>query len=500
MRIWFALLCLTCSLAYGQISLASKGSISTGGNAQAEIAAFDPVTRRLFSINVTQNRLDVLEVSAGGTLSPAFNIPVGGIPNSVVVKDGLVAAAVQNDPKTNPGWVKFYDTAGQFLKQVTVGALPDMLLFTPNGRKILVANEGEPNSYNQPDSVDPEGSVSIIDLSGGIASLDQSRVTTAGFASFIPKSNQASIRVYGPNATFAQDMEPEYIAVSADSRTAWVTLQENNAIAVLNIEAGRFTGITGLGFKLHAQAPNKLDPSDRDGGIHIMNWPVAGLYEPDAIDTYRARGETFLVMANEGDTRDYTGFNEETRVGTLNLDAAAFPDATTLKAEANLGRLTVTRVNGDVDGDGDYDRLLLPGARSFSIRRTNGDLVWDSGSQFEDFTASLVPMSFNSNGAADTFDTRSDNKGPEPEGLTIGRAWGREYAFIGLERTGGVMVYDISSPEAPRFVQYVNTAPANISPEGLLFIAAEESPTGKPLLVVSYEITGTIEVFEISRS
>jgi hypothetical protein len=430
-----------------------------------------------------------------------FSIPLSGLPNSLAIRDGVLAVAVENAVKTDPGRVEFYNTDGTFLNSVKVGALPDMLTFTPNGRRLLVANEGEPNSYVVAGSVDPEGTVSIIDMTGGAANLSQSNVRNATFNNSIPMINSASIRVYGPGATLAQDFEPEYITTSHDSKTAWVTLQENNALGVLDIEAGVFTQIIGLGFKDHTLSANKLDPSDLDGGIHIANWPVFGMYQPDSIDSYSVGSQTYLVMANEGDTRDYPGFNEERRVGagTYVLDPTAFPNASTLKLNANLGRLTVTSATGDIDGDGDFDRIMLPGARSFSIRTTSGQLVFDSGDAFEQITSQAVPASFNSNGTAATFDTRSDNKGPEPEGVVLGKAFGRTYAFIGFERTGGIIVYDVSDPFAPSFVQYVNTTPNDISPEGVIFIKEDDSPNGKALLVTSNEISGTTAIFQIDK-
>jgi hypothetical protein len=500
-----------------QITLTPIGRF-TAGREGAEIAAYDPVTSHIFSINPGASRIDVLDITDPSDPVLAFTIPVGGRPNSVAIHEGVVAVAIENAIKTDPGFVQLFDTNGTPLSTVTVGALPDMLIFTPNGRRLLVANEGEPNSYNLPDSIDPEGSVSIIDMTVGAANLTQADVRTATFNDGIPKDNPDSIRKYGPGATLAQDLEPEYIAVSHDSKTAWVTLQENNAIAILDIDAGLFTQLVGLGFKDHSQGCKGLNGSERGncfdasdseiastpvriGAINIANWPVFGMYQPDAIESYRVRGVTYLVMANEGESRNFPGFNEEVPVGSANyaLDAATFPNAAILKSDSNLGRLTVTRVTGDKDSDGDFDKIFVPGARSFSIRTAEGELVFDSGDDFEQVTAAQVPASFNSNGRADTFDTRSDNKGPEPEGIVLGKAFGRTYAFIGLERTAGVMVYDVSEPFVPTFVQYVNTSPDDISPEGLLFIKEEDSPNGKPLLVVSHEISSTTTIFEITK-
>jgi len=503
------------SITLKQIGRYSAG---IGTTTRAEIAAYDPGSKRLFSVNLELKQLDIVDLSNAELPVLTQTVPLGGNPNSVAVHDGIVAVAVEGPQKTDPGNVKFFNTSGALLNQLTVGALPDMLVFSPNGKWLLVANEGEPSSYNNNPvpSVDPEGSVSIIEMRRDVTSLTQLNVRTATFSPSIPQENSSSIRIYGPNATFAQDIEPEYITVSHDSKTAWVTLQENNAIGILNIPTATFTKIVGLGFKDHLLAENKLDSSDRDvpgssnnGIINIRNWPVFGMYEPDAIASYRVKGETYLVMANEGDTRDYPpGFTEEARVGTLSLDAAAFaaqgyPDVTTgatgLRNNDNLGRLTVTNVNGakELDNDADFERLYVPGGRSFSIRRANGTLVYDSGDDIEQRTAALVPTVFNSQGDAATFDSRSDNKGPEPEGVAIGKVSGRTYAFIGLERTGGVMVYDISKPTAPKFATYINTAPTDLSPEGIFFIKKKDSPNGKPLLVVSHEVSNTVAIFEI---
>jgi hypothetical protein len=299
------------------------------------------------------------------------------------------------------------------------------------------------------------------------------------------------------------DLEPEYLTVSHDSRTAWVTLQENNAVAVLDIEARRFTSLVALGFKDHALAGNALDPSDRDGGIRIANWPVLGMYQPDAIAALEYQGQTFFLTANEGDSRP----SEETRVADVTLDFTRFPNALSLQNPANLGRLRITNLRGDTDGDGDFDELYAFGGRSFSIWSPSGELVFDSGDSFAGITAASVPGIFNSNGdSAASFDTRSDDKGSEPEGLVLGKVFGRTHAFIGLERVGGIMVFDVTNPFQPAFVRYVNNhvpgapiALGDVSPEGLLFIKAEDSPSGKPLLVASHEISGTLTVFEISR-
>lgn len=485
------------------------GRYSTGvfGASAAEISAYDPATKRLFMINAQSAKVDVISIANPVVPTRIAQIdatPYGAGINSVAVHNGIVAVAVESANKQANGHVVFFSTAGVFISQVEVGALPDMVTFTPDGTKVLVANEGEPNGdYTD----DPEGSVSIIDLTSGAANVTQSDVATAGFTAFNNTALDASVRIFGPNATVAQDLEPEYIAVSADSRTAWVTLQENNAIAVIDIPTATVTAIKGLGFKDHNITGNGLDASDRDNAINIRTWPVKGMYQPDAIAAYTVNGNTYLVAANEGDARDYDGFAEEERVGKLKLDPAVFPASANYTASANLGRLTVTKTLGDANHDGLYEELYAFGARSFSIRAADASLIWDSGDELERITAQQYPNDFNANNDENqSFENRSDNKGPEPEGVAIGRIDNKVYAFIGLERIGGVMVYDITNPQAPVFVVYVNprnfsaTNPelaGDLGPEGLLFIPRSESPNKRDLLVVSNEISGTVAIYQI---
>ena len=924
------------------LDIAPIGTFASGTPAVAEIVAHDPSTQRLFSLNGANNRVDILSITNPASPTKIGEIPLaayGAAPNSVAARNGIVAVAIEASPKTSPGKVAFFTPAGAFLGQVTVGALPDMLTFTPDGRKVLVANEGEPNSYGQAGSVDPEGTVSIIDLTGGVAGATVSTVSFASFNGQEPALRAQGVRIYGPGASAAQDFEPEYITVSADGATAYVTLQENNAVAVVDVATAQVTSLAPLGTKdfskptvegvstytfenlptlgntiggqeiklggfsgLHfegrtpagklkfvtntdrgpngepangqrsfllpdfapeivrfeldpstgqlaitqriqlkradgslltgrpntaidsseltpyndevpvdlkgnvlsldalggdfegiavaadgtfwlcdeyrpavyhfdadgrlidrfvpqgtaaaagqpvgtfgteslpavlaqrrqnrgfeavaiqdgkvyafVQSPlrnpattpngtlnglqnirvvefdiatkattgmfvyrmdnppasgtgnsradkvgdvaaigngqfllverdddaidsdpaaniekkiyrfgfagatnllalatepttndgrtidqmtaaeldaagikrvaktlhvdltavgynavekvegltlvdadtlavvndndfqvagitidrttgtftlnpdytpepvvlglirlrgNGLDASDRDGPnatgrINIQHQPVRAFYTPDAIASYTSGGQTFLVTANEGDSRDYTGFAEEARVGASGyaLDPVAFPNAAVLKNSAVLGRFTATNTAGNPDGDADFDQITAFGTRSFSIFDSAGKLVWDSGDALERITAEQVPALFNSDGTPASFDARSDNKGPEPEGVAIGTINGRTYAFVALERVGGIVAYDVTDPTRPTFVTYVNpsnaSAPAGTpgaidqGAEGIAFIPASASPTGRPLLAVGNEVSGTATLYSV---
>lgn len=942
-----------CVLAHSQsdspaLTLVPLDTLKLGGLGTAEIGAHDPLTQRLFVTNATAATVSILNARNPANLSLAGTIDVSayGSPNSVAVSRGIVAIAIENPVKTEPGRIGFYKTNGELLTTIQAGALPDMLTFTPDGEYLLVANEGEPSGYGA-GFADPEGSVSIVRMprtSAAVRKLQDSDVRTVNFKQFIGQEaalRAKGIRIYGPGANVAQDFEPEYIAVTEDSRKAYVTLQENNAVAVIDVAAAKVTQLLPLGYKdqnapahtlatyewsnsllpsigataagqqlklggfsglafegvtaegklkfitntdrgpngepnaaserpfllpnfnprlvrfeldpatgkftltqqiglknaagkpltglpntLITGTPNTpyndevpidlfgrtlplddlggdfegmavdedgsfwlpdeyrpalyhfdstgrllerfipvgthhaagravpapgtagalgiealpavlgqrrqnrgmeaialkngkvygfvqspirnpgstangvlnglrnvrvvefdpatratrqfiyiidnpvpvnatdtradkigdavsgpgagflvverdddavpasplevitkkiyafelgaatdistvdtlydvggvqksldqmtaaelaavgvkpiaktlhvdlaaagyagvqkieglallgdgrlavvndndfrvagividnqtgkftlaptyqpeavtlglisvpgLDASDRDSAINIKPWPVLGMYEPDAIAAFSERGQQYFVTANEGDARDWPGFSEEVRIGanSVVLDPTVFPNAATLKQNANLGRLNITSTLGDVDGDGDYDTLYTLGGRSFSIWSGDGTQVFDSEADLERITAAADPLHFNPSNDNNNFDDRSDNKGPEPEGLGVGEIAGRRYVFVGLERTGGVAAYDITTPSSPVFVDYVNhrdfsvadvNSPAvgDLGPEGVKFIPALQSPNFRPLLVVTNEVSGTVSTYQV---
>ncbi|MDJ0601845.1 MAG: choice-of-anchor I family protein [Crocosphaera sp.] len=494
-----------------KISLNLLGTHETGifDEGAAEIPAYDPISRKVFVVNGFANELTVLDINnpSNPIALPAIGLTGGGV-NSVAVNNGIVAVAEQATVATDPGMVSFYTTDGDFLNSVTVGALPDMLDFTPDGSKILVANEGEPSEDYL---TDPEGSVSIIDLSAGIQFLTDSDVTTADFQGFNGNAQalrDAGVRIFGPGASVAQDLEPEYITISEDSTKAWVSLQENNALGILDITNGVFTDIVPLGFKDYSLEGNSLDASNEDGVINLASYDnLFGMYQPDAIASYTVNGQTYIVTANEGDSRDYDGFSEEDRVRDLTLDPDGFPDATDLQQDEVLGRLNITTTLGNSNGV--FEQLYAYGGRSFSIWDENGNLVWDSSNQFEVLLAELLPEDFNANNDNNTFDNRSDDKGPEPEAVTIGMMGEQIYAFIGLERIGGIMIYHVTDPENPYFVNYINnrdftqdvtsSLAGDLGPEGVLFINPEDSPNNSPLLVVANEVSGTTSIYGVSK-
>jgi hypothetical protein len=549
-----------------EVELTQLGTFETGvfDDGAAEIVAYDAANFRLYVINAAASTVDVLDIADPALPGLLFSIDVeadfpalavGGI-NSVDVHDELVAIAVENDNKQANGWAVFYDISGNPLGSVAAGALPDSIAITPDGRYALVANEGEPNGDY---SVDPEGSISVIDLRDGVAGAT---VRSAGFSAFnVPAGSPAPNGVRAPRprgASIAQDLEPEFITVSRNSRTAWVTLQENSAVAIVDIRNAEVVDVVGLGYKDHSLRGFGLDPSDRDDAVAIGQWPLRGLYMPDGMDNYRAFGRDWIVTANEGDGREYLtdatdeadctaqgGFDfddgdclhylDEIRVKDIEDTGATIglPDAEALAEDEAIGRINVITDLGVTGCSTDsltetgqpgegcvYEQLYSYGARSISIFDAGGRLVSDTGDAIEQAVAAAYPCDagaiadescpFNADNDENfSFDSRSDAKGPEPEGVVVGKVRGRSYAFVGLERVGGIIVFDVSLPWRPRFSSYTNNrdfsvadveggGAGDLGPEGLLFIEGEDSPTGDPLLVVGNEVSGTTTIYGIS--
>lgn len=399
----------------------------------AEIPAFDAKTNTLWVVGSVG--VDVLDAETGALIEHLDVTRHGGLVNSIAIHGGLAAFAVEAVPDRRvPGFVLFYDTRTRALtggiNRVPVGSLPDMLAFTPDGRKLLVANEGTPNAVADAPytpALDPPGSVSIIDVAR------RTVVATAGLDAVIPQGDNVRLP-----ASTGMDYEPEYIAVGPYGDQAYVTLQEANAVAVLDVRRGAFTRLIGLGAKDFSVPGNEIDPKDNDSLVDFVNVAAKGLFMPDSVATYRWLGIPLLVMANEGD------FRED------NADRSA---ASSFGAAPPLDRLRVS------NRDSSTGNLFAAGARSFSIRGPNGALIYDSGSLL-DREAAL-------RGIYD--DGRSRDKGVEPEGIALLELGFRTYAFVGLERTldSAVAVFDITNPWRVRFLDMIVTE-GDLAPEGLV--------------------------------
>ena len=481
--------------------------------------------------------VNTTNLSTAITLTLNDNTP--GDANSIAIDENnkLLAVAMAAKSVGEAGQIAFYDISGDtpiFIKNVTAGFLPDMVTFSHDGAKVVVANEGEPNGDY---SIDPQGSISIINVNDGVIA---DNATNIDFTAYNDKqselealglvfANPAGRTINGNliNTTVAMDLEPEYVSISKDNKYAYVSIQENNGLAIVNLEDNSLE-LKGLGFKDWSSL--QIDASDKDGGVNFKSYPgLYGMYQPDTISSFSWKGANFIVSANEGDAREYffdttneadciakggvdfdeddgcLAYIDESRVEDLTL-AANFDYLN--NDDNDIGRLKVTTVKGDNNNDGQYESLYAYGARSFTIWDSNGLVVFDSGDDIGRITASVHGEAFNNNEDENKGDTRSDDKGAEPEALTIGTIGERTFAFIGLERMGGIMIYDITNPYDVQFEDYFYNRgliagaeiTGDLAPEGMTFIPREQSATGEPLLIIGNEISGSIAVWEVSAN
>lgn len=507
----------------------------------AEIVAFHPDSKRLLTVNANDGRIDILDATDPANLKPAGTIDAGSDKeiNSVAVReDGLAVAAVQQADKTANGEALFFNAAtGETLGSVEVGALPDMVTITDDGKHALIANEGEPanelDAATKDYTVDPEGSVAVISLPESVAAATQADTRIADFKAFDAEGAlPAGVRVFGPEGSKglpSQDLEPEYIATK-DGK-AYVTLQENNAIAVVDIASATVTEIWPAHVVDHNTVP--LDPSNKDDAAELRTAPVKGLTMPDSIAAYEANGSTYLVTANEGDAREWGDEDSEAGmyaeeidlrdmgedgIAPLCEDLQAKVDAEGLDDKAKLGKLKLSRASGLSEDGSCYEELYAFGGRGFSIYDASGNVVFNSDAQFEEITKELHDagkLTFNASNDSNEMDDRSDNKGPEPEAVTIGQVGDQTYAFVGAERVGGIFVFNITDPASAKFVTYVNNRDfsqevedvdyeqaklaGDLGPEGFSFIHKDDSPNGEYLLAVGNEVSGTTTIFELEN-
>ena len=564
------------SEAAGTLSLSLIDTYVSGNDfatSSAEIVSYDACSDRLYVVNSKDATIDVLSLadtnsapSKESTIDLAAAATAAGVEigaaNSVSAKQGLVAVAIEAATKQDAGLIALYrsDTLA-LIGTYTAGALPDMVALTDDARYILTANEGEPSADY---SNDPEGSVTVVDLKEGFDAAN-AVVNQVSFAEFNTDAARAAempmdVRLAGPAGTsVAQDLEPEYIALNTAGDTAWVALQENNALAIIDIESASVTAFKGLGLKSwNAASGNELDASNKDAGTgeFASYEQLVGLYMPDTLASVDIDGTTFILSANEGDGREYiyettqeacdnashTWDGDDFAPGGDNEDATAYTteedDCISFIDEARGGdivdlvdaahplkaalddndQLKRIKVITDAASYAAGDDIVTFGARSFSIWSEAGDLVYDSGDVIAKQVYAVEPDHFNStNDEGNSGDNRSDDKGTEPEAIETAKIGERYFAFVGLERQGGVMVFDITDPAAPVFQSYLNnrdftegvcteldgdecnndtynTAAGDLGPESIDYFTRG----GAHYIAVGNEVSGTTSVFEIS--
>lgn len=495
------------------LTLSKLGAYESGKKGGSEISAFDSSSKQLFITNGEDNALDIVSIADAATPTLANSIDLsayGSGVQSVTSKNGKVAVAVGSANKTGTkGKVVIFDTDGNFETMTQVGYLPDMVTFNEDGSKILVANEGEPDAGSGT-YVDVKGTVGLITVSDTTAADDAAGYAEVDFsnATLTNANDGTQVRLGGtPRNDKAFDIEPEYITVSGD--VAYVTLQENNAVAKVDISGATptLTWVKSLGAKSYEAGSGNTIDIEEEGEIKMLSYPgLFGLYMPDTIASYTVEGATYFVTANEGDGREYCAdtdpdcddpvFIDEKKIKKLDLDASiadAYEDDNDLKVVTDMG---------DTNGDDVYEKLYTYGARSFSIWNSDGDLVYDSGDTISKKIAEIEPALFNQDKGE--MDGRSGNKGGEPEALAVSTIGEKTYAFVGLERQSTIVIFDITDPANAKYVDYViahdlfDPVKGDIAPEGMVVIPADQSPNGKNLLVVSYEVSGSTVIYEIT--
>ncbi|MNB83608.1 Endo-1,4-beta-xylanase A precursor [compost metagenome] len=500
------------------ISVTKIGGYSVGTTSEdggvAEIVRYNRDNGRFYLVNGSAHPATVDIVNLKDGVHPekeaSINIEVlaetGGFSygdlTSVDVNTATkrIAVAVQEADAMKNGKVLVLDYGGQLLEMFEAGIQPDMVKYTSDGRYILTADEAEPRTL----AGDPEGSITIIDtLTNAVRLVKFDNPAVIDDLVHIRGAADPETKLItgkGAKEDAVRDLEPEFIELSEDQKTAYISLQENNAIAAVDIASGKLLWVKGLGLKDLSLPHNALD-LQRDNLISLENVPFYGVYMPDGISQYTVNGKTYLFTANEGDATEWDSKENASTIGKMKgllnseSDAAKFLAGTT--------KYDSVEVMSDMGHDGIY----LYGGRSFSIWDASSmKQVYDSGSDFEQITAERLPAYFNASNSNTTMDSRSTKKGPEPEYVKTGKVGNKALAFIGLERIGGLMTYDVTNPEQPEFVNYINTrefTPKNnietdTGPEGIEFIAADDSPTGLPLVLVANEVGGTVAIYQLN--
>ena len=507
-----------------------ENKVASFDSSSAEIIAYHRRSNSVYATNSYATQIDIISLE-----DPAKPTLVGFVPLSQPVtsisihKNVLAVALVDAGSKQLLGNVAFYDIKNShtLLVSLEAGALPDAVFFSPNGRKVVVCNEGEPDDVwdglNLGQDHNPEGTVTVVNIDGKhIKNLTQADVVQLDFNAFDRNTLRAAgVKITGPGSndgstTLSQYLEPEYAAISSDSSTAYVSLQENNAVAVVDLSVPYVVDVLALGLVDRSLAKNALDASNTNPVVDIRPWhDLVGLYQPDTIAVYEDDYVRYLATANEGDAQDYANYSEEARVKDLPLDPVVFPDAATLQLDNNLGRLKVTTALGKNTSQL-YEKIYSYGGRSFSLFKVVAgsplELVFDSGSQFEKITSVALPNGFNASNDANSFKNRSDDKGPEPEALLVFKYVGVRYALVGLERVGGMMLYNISDLENVYFVQYLNNRNFNVvlsdppteleldvvkdlGPESLLYVDDRKDS----VIVAANEVSGSVSTYDMRR-
>lgn len=505
----------------------TSGSFNVDGGVM-EIVAYNKTNGYAYAVNGQDGVLAAIDIAGGDTELSSDDIDIkalvsdsdftyGDMTSVAVSPDGsLIAAALQDEDYEEEGRIALFSSASdgsiELLNVYEAGIQPDMVTFSPDGRYVLTADEGEPREGYGED--DPEGSVTVVSLDDGIVSV-------IGFEAFdnpLARKALADKGIIMQKGTVpSEDFEPEYIAVG--NNKAYITLQEANAVAVLDLDNMLFTGVYTVGLEDYSVVPVDIDKKD-DAYNPKTYATLRGIRMPDGIACFSIDGNDYIITANEGDAREWGDYlNEDERDFG---DGDSSPTGAITAENSGLDGKVVFLASDDYDGlDDDIDYLY--GGRSMTIFRADDsglEEVFSTADDAERITYSYLPEYYNASNDNAVLDDRSGKKGPEAEAVTVGEVNGRIYAFLALERTGGIMVYDVTDPENSKYVNYINTRDftsiasgseiyedgeldkwvtgGDVAPEGLAFVSAEDSTSGEALLIAAFEVSGTVAVYTLN--
>lgn len=490
--------------AEAKVQLKLTGRVTVGtANADggvAEIVAYNADNGKAYVVNGQEGHLNVIDVRKDGSLETESTIQVKdliqgfeyGDMTSVAVDtvNDHIVISLQASDYSAAGRIAVLDYDGRYIESFVTGVQPDMITVSEDGKWILTADEGEPRNGYADGAVDPAGSVTIVNTI-------TKETRTAGFEDFdseqLAEQGILFNKIDGTILSAENDLEPEYIALNSDGTTAYVSLQEANAIATLDIERGEFTSIKSIGFQDHSLEANKIDLVEDGKYEAALYEDTYGVRMPDGISVFEIGGKTYIATANEGDAREWGDFTNEAKTDIEDTNGKIAEKVRTLDHDVTAGL---------EDG-----KNYLYGSRSFTIFDADTmEVVYDSANEFESRTASYLAAWFNCSNDDIDIDSRSAKKGIEPEAITVQEVDGRYYAFIALERIGGIMVYDVTDPAGVEYVNYINTRDfsqeiaGDVAPEGLAFIPTGESESGSPVLLAACEVSGTVAAYTLSGS
>lgn len=433
-----------------RLRLAATWESGAGGG--DESLGYQAATRRLAVGNGALGRVRVLSLADPAAPEQIADLdlalPAGHSLNGIDFHPSAnLIAVVVAAPGDAPGEIWLLDAdSGAVRASYPAGIDPDGIHFSPDGRRLAVPNEAE--NYRRAAGggyVSAPGSVTVVELGEALGRGRAVQVPLPPLPmghGLTVESDQRLLKreVDGREVEIPFDsgdpahLEPEHAAFAPDGATVYVSLQENNGVAVIDVASGSLSGVYALGAVEHA-----ADLED-DGEVDFSE-TLTAFREPDQIAV--TTDGRYLVTADEGDTDPKASKSDWGPAG---------------------------------------------GGRTVSVLdAATGEVLGDTGSQLDEAAA-----------AAGVYpDGRSDNKGSEPEGLAVFAAGDGIWAVVGLERAEAVALIDLADPRVPRVraVQSLRREGegGRLAPEDLAYIHQD----GAHYVATANEKSGTVSIVAV---